>query len=704
MPISLNAIRNFQGDERFVLGQQGQIQDVGRFHRFKVFFDIGDARKQNGDTLLAIHHAILNDPRYFSQDVQKKAAELLSQVRTDRALGKAQIKGIIDQLDAMSGPDECRSAGKKLFAARLAERGYPDFLPREAQADYKGLLLREYFPENEPAGGYARIKFNDAFNAMETRMRALFTRLGDGQGDVEVLCKKMGLMFRDDSTGGMKSQDRLEAAVDDLKADLDKARELGREFGDETCRAVRQYVIDLEKHIAPTDDVPDPLRLFVTIARSTPADAVNRMSAQSTEMDIHDAMSGIMAQFSRSYAVLSTAVSREETSLPRNQLMLRCFLASLPADKKAGMLAALESPSGKNLLSFYDSLRDAPEARQLTAIWYDTVIQLKTDLGLPNPEASVDRPAEPDMTRINAGALTKETVAFPASGSGAGPINELLMKLRERDQVQLRNDLYANCKAMVTTSICGQISECLFDDPPKAEDGTAPKARVFNPNAKALDFEKDLERGMEVRLQGGEALPADAEAARDKLVQFVTGNAAAKFAEADLPTKMKAWILMTCVAQAIPGIATNAYGEMCNIEGHDSKVKFMDVPDSQKDRLESYALSKDEAGNVTISLRTRIPVHAVSFTGGVFYTLGDGSCDEYEMNITFPAGNLDKLSRADWSLYDPKPVHDADHDYSDPRRHHSAADKVQDAYRFEGTVTMAAHLHHVAAVHHVAAE
>ena len=695
MPISLNAIRNFKGDERFVLGQQGQIEDVGRFHRFKVFFNIGDARKQNGDTLLAIHHAILNDPRFFSQDVQKKAAELLSQVRTDRALGKAQIKGIIDQLDAMSGPDECRSAGRKLFIARFAERGYPDFLPQEAQEDYKGLLLREYFPENEPAGGYGRIQFNAAFNAMETRMRALFTRLGDGQGDVEVLCKKMRLMFRDDRTGGMKSQDRLEAAVDDLKADLDKARELGREFGDETCRAVRQYIIDVDKRIAPTSAVPDPLRLFVTIGRSTPADAVNRMGAQSTEMDIHDAMSGLMAHFSRSYAALSTAAGREETSLPRNSLMLRSFLALLPADKKAGMLAAMESPAGKNLLSFYDNLDGSVEARQLTAIWYDAVIQLKTDLGHPDPEAPISRPAEPDMTRISAGWLAKGGVLFPASGTRAGRINEFMQKLGDLDQVQLRNDLYSNCKAMVTTSICGQIAECLFDDPPKAEDGTTPKARVFNPNAKTLDFEKDLERGMEVRLQGGETLPADAKTARDKLVQFVTGNAAAKFAEADPPTKMKVWILMTCVAQAIPGIAANAYGEMFNIEGRNSHVKFADVPDSQKDRLESYALSKDPAGNVTINLRTRIPVHGVSIVGGDFYALGDGSYDEYEMDITFPAGNLDKLSKADWSLYDPKPVHDADHDYSDPRRHHSAADKVQDAYRFEGTVTMAAHLHHV---------
>lgn len=697
MPISLNAIRDFTGDGRFVLGQQGQVEEIGKFQRFKVFFNIGDARKQNGDTLLAIHHAILNDPRYFSPDVQKRAAELLSQVRSDRALGKAQIKSIITELDAMTGEDQLRSAGRKLFVARFAERGFPDFLPQEAQEDYKGLLLREYFPENEPADGYARFKFNDAFNAMETRMRALFTRLGDGEGDVEVLCKKMRLMFRDDSTGGMKTQDRLEAAVDDLKADLDKARELGREFGDETYRAVRQYVIDVEKHIAPTDDVPDPLRLFVTIGRGTPADAVNRMSAQSTEMDIHDTMSGIMAHFARSYAALSTAAGREETSLPRNSLMLRCFLASLPADKKAGMLAALESPAGKNLLSFYDSLGADPEARQLTAIWYDAVIQLKSDLGLPDPEAPIDRPVEPDMTRITAGALTKESVAFPASGSGAGPINALLMKLRERDQVQLRNDLYANCKAMITTAIGAQIGECLFDDPPKAEDGTTPKARVFNPSAKKLDFEKDLERGMEVHVQGGEALAADVGKAREKLVQFVTGNADATFKEADQQTKMKVWILMTCVAQVVPGVAANAYGEMCNIEGQNSRVKFADVPDSQKERPESYTLSKDDAGNVTISLRTRIPVHAVSIVGGDFYTLGDGSYDEYEVDITFPADNLEKLSKADWSLYDPKPIHDADHDYSDPRHHFTAANMVPEDYRFEGTVTMAAHLHHVAA-------
>ena len=133
MPISLNAIRDFTGDGRFVLGQQGQVEEIGKFQRFKVFFNIGDARKQNGDTLLAIHHAILNDPRYFSPDVQKRAAELLSQVRSDRALGKAQIKSIITELDAMTGEDQLRSAGRKLFVARFAERGFPDFLPQEAQ-------------------------------------------------------------------------------------------------------------------------------------------------------------------------------------------------------------------------------------------------------------------------------------------------------------------------------------------------------------------------------------------------------------------------------------------------------------------------------------------------------------------------------------------------------------------------------------------
>ena len=94
--ITLDTISRFAGTGKMQVNAQGTgFESVGILQRLKSFFNIGDARLKNAETLTAIHHAILNDPRYFSQDVQAEAARLLSEVRTDRAIGVAQIKSII---------------------------------------------------------------------------------------------------------------------------------------------------------------------------------------------------------------------------------------------------------------------------------------------------------------------------------------------------------------------------------------------------------------------------------------------------------------------------------------------------------------------------------------------------------------------------------------------------------------------------------
>ena len=87
MGITLNTILQFTGSDRVLLNAQGTgLVSVNRLQRFKSFFNIGDARQKNAETLTAIHHAVLNDPRFASKELQDQAVRLLSEVRVDRAL------------------------------------------------------------------------------------------------------------------------------------------------------------------------------------------------------------------------------------------------------------------------------------------------------------------------------------------------------------------------------------------------------------------------------------------------------------------------------------------------------------------------------------------------------------------------------------------------------------------------------------------
>ena len=99
MPLSLDALRNFGGNDRLLVdARSGAVLSENRLQRFKSFFNIGDARQKNAETLSMIHHAFLNDPRFSSGELQREVARLLNQVRTDRALGAAQIRNIVDTM------------------------------------------------------------------------------------------------------------------------------------------------------------------------------------------------------------------------------------------------------------------------------------------------------------------------------------------------------------------------------------------------------------------------------------------------------------------------------------------------------------------------------------------------------------------------------------------------------------------------------
>ena len=694
MALSIDAIRNFAGTDRILVGQQGVLQSVDKGQRFRSFFNIGDARQRNSETLAAIHQAIVNDPRYFARDVQQEAVRLLSQVRTDRAIGAAEIKSIIDRLDNMSLPGQRRAAAQNIVTARLAARGRPDFLPQGMEAGY-ARLAREEIAIHEPAvGGFGHMDFDAALDAFETKMRNLFTRLGDGAGDAEVLARICGKGMRGVG-GGLKSQASLDAFVDDLKANLDESRALGAQYGEEARLDVVDMLLDMEKPITPTAAVPNPMRTLVEIGRSLPQARLANLNARSSASEINAAV----REFVQALTTTPTGLSITDAGevMAAQGLMAKSAVTTWPDDVKANVLAALESDAGKNLQAFYKSEGLSREASNCTFTLDLIATKLKAALGRPDPQMPIPVPVEPDATQLPPHVMSQFSLSATATGTGAGPIKAFIAKIEDGGSANVaarQAKMAATCQAMVVTSITQQIYAGLFNVR-TAEDGKT-VLRTFNPDKTGTQFDKDLLRGMPMRLPSGAYLPEDPARARDELMKFITGDAHATFATATTAQKMEVNIIATCMNQSLAGIAMSAYGECLNDDPTSAYSKFSAVSNTKLERDEVFELSQESNGDVKLHFISRRPVKALTIEGNV-EMLAPGSFDEYEMDITFPAGNLNALATTDWSKYDHVPVNAADKNSKDMSRHITSANLVPDEFKFTGTVTMHPHVHYIAA-------
>ena len=698
MALTVDTIRNFNGTGSISLDQQQSGITESKFQQFKSFFNIGDARQKNAEMLTAIHHAILNDPRYFALNVQAEAARLLGQVRTDRAIGAAQIRSIIDKLDKMSAgmstKGNRRLAAMDIVSSRLAARGFPDFLAPCGEHGYAKLAREHVASQNEPPTGYGRMDFSAGLDAFEATMRGLFVRLGDDAGDRVVLSSICGKAMRG-IEGGLKPQNSLESLVDKLKDNLDESRALGAEYGEQTRLDAMDLLMDMEKPIDPTATAPNPIRALVEAGRNVPKTGLANLCAGSSATEINAALRGLVQSLTSVRTGLDIQDGGEVQAA--QMFMVKCAANSLPDDVKARFLAALESDTGKNLMAYYASEGANREASNISMTVAVLVKQMRTALGRPDAGQPLQIPDVPDATKLPPSILSQFSLLPTASGTGAGTIRGFIDKINMSDVTELarRKVLMSDlCLAMVITNIAKQVGDDLFVE--TRDDKGDVVSRTFDPDMTGTQFDLDLDRNTQVRMPGGVLLPQDPLGARDALVKFVTGDDTATFATADRATKVKAHVLMSCLNQSIHGIAMNAYGESLSDDTSVVGAKFGAITNTAVDRDEVFELSKDANGDVKIHLVSRRPVKALSVVGEL-QMLGAGSYDELEADITFPAANLDALSKADWTQYRHAPVSAADKSHTDKSRHQNAAILVPDEFKFTGTVAMYPHVHFVAA-------
>lgn len=129
MAITLDQLRSFGGVNAMKLDATGEnLQSVNKMHRFKSFFNIGNARQENAQTLSAIRDAIQNDPRYHLQGAKEHIDAMLNGIRTDRAIKAADIRRIVstvDQMFANAAPAKREAAAQTLAGLKLAATGLP---------------------------------------------------------------------------------------------------------------------------------------------------------------------------------------------------------------------------------------------------------------------------------------------------------------------------------------------------------------------------------------------------------------------------------------------------------------------------------------------------------------------------------------------------------------------------------------------------
>ena len=120
MTLNIDTIRKYPETGNIAINQQSTGVEKPALHGMRSLFGPGDARVKNAETLTAIRHAILNDPRFAAPDVQAESKRLLSQGRADRAMDTAQIRGVIRAVDDLTPGTE--AAVKARETAHLAAK------------------------------------------------------------------------------------------------------------------------------------------------------------------------------------------------------------------------------------------------------------------------------------------------------------------------------------------------------------------------------------------------------------------------------------------------------------------------------------------------------------------------------------------------------------------------------------------------------
>lgn len=417
MALNIDQIRNYNGGGSLAISDSGgdgpaQIKSTGFVHWIKLCFGNTRAIEKNRTTLDTLRAAIQNDPRYFDDEVQNRATQLLAEVSTKSTIGAAKIKGIIAELDRMSTPVEQRKSVMRLATGHLLSLGMPEGVAGMEKA-YKDAAVK--FTLHRGNGeSYADIKVVDRLNEFNGIMGRVFERLGDNADARSqfAACLEQGKLFA--GNGELKGEDAIDALVDGIKKTVDGLDIIGTKHG-ETARA--NVMAGLKEIGTPIS--PSVVRSYVDGAAAMPKCGLDKLNANSSASEIHEAV----AKFIRS---IETNLHTEpiQTDDPLVAVWLQKFVgvgmvASLTGDEKEALLDAFKSEHGSNLLTFYNAntLGHGPFQTLLANVLTGMQIQLKADVDNAAPNTLVEMPADYNAATLPANAINDIDPGLAANGN-----------------------------------------------------------------------------------------------------------------------------------------------------------------------------------------------------------------------------------------------------------------------------------------------
>ena len=417
MSLNIDQIRNYSRDGSLAIADAGgdgqaRITKTNFLHWFKCLIGNTKAIEKNQTTLDALRTAIQNDPRYFDDEVQNRATQLLANVSTKRSIGAATIKGIVAELDQMSTPVEQRKSVMRLATGHLLGLGMPEGAAGMEKA-YKDAAVK-FTLYRRQGESYASIKVPDRLKEFNAIMDRAFDRLGDDLAAKDLFAAYVGKGRLFSGNGAPKSEEAIGAIVDGIKETVGELDKIGAKHG-EMVRA--NILAGLKELGAPIP--PDVLRCHIDGAANMPKCGLDKLNANSSAAEIHEAI----AKFVKSIETKLRAV-RFDSDDPYTIVWLQKIIgmgavASLSNGEKKSLLDALKSEHGGNLLVFYgaNAVGAGPFQTMLVNVETGIQTQLKSDVDHAPPNTLVEMPADYNAAILPENAILDIDPELAANGN-----------------------------------------------------------------------------------------------------------------------------------------------------------------------------------------------------------------------------------------------------------------------------------------------
>ena len=667
MGITLNTILQFTGSDRVLLNAQGTgLESVNRLQRFKSFFNIGDARQKNAETLTAIHHAVLNDPRFASKELQDQAVRLLSEVRVDRALDATRIRKIVQDLDGLVAAYDKRV---ELCLAATPLRGYLEDYASEVREivqfhvrDAAGAALAA----GANAGPLDVAKLvREAVDACENAILSVAVR---GHRPDPFLMRMVGQNLRAFIVRG----DNTLRPMDEVTARVQQSRDFFRcaqTYADQRFMggvfptgAESEAAKGKKAHfeLAALDFLggvqrpvpPEAFDLIQDFVARVPLYDLSRLNGNSSADEIFEILHNYAASMHERQILKADGnplfISDPTAAKALGIYLARLVVMKLPESVRQGIFEALESPAGARALARID--HDAVDKHSALSDYLTvrTFIQsLEPTVGREGWYA--DKFEKPVRGRHGMVRSSLDLTGFStAARTVYAPESSFTGRAADRLRTAVLDPLAAVMSLNVNPDPAGAVRRRISGGVRTVLDGVfADTMRSLATNARSVAPASN------VTLPGGDTLPADPAAARDRLARLATGRDDAVYANLSAADRARTDVLLVLLSSDVGEAAEKGISAALAVDkGHETfRADGGDVA-----RRFTVTGSAAEGFHIRCEVhRTPQSVTLAPDDSAAHETIaaGDGSFIDTQLDLFFTPDDLTRLAGRDWGAYDP---------------------------------------------------